>query len=25
VERVSEWRQWKKTITQLELEQKKWV
>lgn len=25
VERVSEWRQWKKTITQLELEQSKWV
>lgn len=25
VERVSEWRQWKKTITQLELEQDKWV
>lgn len=25
VERVSEWRQWKKTITQLELEQAKWV
>ena len=25
VERVSEWRQWKKTITQLELEKKKWV
>ena len=25
VERVSEWRQWKKSITQLELEQKKWV
>ena len=25
VERVSEWRQWKKTITQLELEQEKWV
>lgn len=24
VERVSEWRQWKKTITQLELEQDKW-
>jgi len=25
IERVSEWRQWKKTITQLELEQSKWV
>ena len=25
VERVSEWRQWKKTITQLELEHDKWV
>ena len=25
VERVSEWRQWKKTIKQLELEQSKWV
>jgi beta-N-acetylhexosaminidase len=25
VERVSEWRQWKKTIKQLELEQEKWV
>jgi beta-glucosidase-like glycosyl hydrolase len=25
VERVSEWRQWKKTITQLEMEQAKWV
>ena len=25
VEQVSEWRQWKKTITQLELEQSKWV
>lgn len=25
IERVSEWRQWKKTITQLELEQDKWV
>ncbi len=25
VESVSEWRQWKKTITQLELEQSKWV
>jgi len=25
VESVSEWRQWKKTITQLQLEQSKWV
>ncbi len=25
VERVSEWRQWTKTITQLELEQSKWL
>ena len=25
VERVGEWRQWKKSITQLELEQSKWV
>jgi beta-N-acetylhexosaminidase len=25
IERVSEWRQWKKTIKQLELEQSKWV
>jgi beta-N-acetylhexosaminidase len=25
IERVSEWRQWKKTITQLELEKNKWV
>ena len=25
VERVSEWRQWKKTLTQLELEQSKWI
>ena len=25
IERVKEWRQWKKTITQLELEQSKWV
>jgi beta-N-acetylhexosaminidase len=25
VESVSEWRQWKKTITQLELEQSKWL
>jgi len=25
VERVSEWRQWKKTITQLEMEQSKWI
>jgi len=25
IERVGEWRQWKKSITQLELEQSKWV
>jgi beta-N-acetylhexosaminidase len=25
IERVGEWRQWKKSITQLELEQKKWL
>ena len=25
IERVGEWRQWKKTITQLELEQSKWL
>jgi beta-N-acetylhexosaminidase len=25
IERVGEWRQWKKSITQLELEQEKWV
>jgi hypothetical protein len=25
IESVSEWRQWKKTITQLQLEQSKWV